>query len=79
MLPLLLVLTQAPIELRSGMIDAWDPHESRVDEAPIAAGLHALRVEYYQNDGWGRVAGRGCEGAPVMRVRNRRRAAEVDS
>lgn len=34
------------------MIDAWDPHESRVDEVPIAAGRHALRVEYYQNDGW---------------------------
>jgi parallel beta-helix repeat protein len=33
-------------------IDAWDPHESRVDEAPIAAGRHELRVEYYQNDGW---------------------------
>lgn len=33
-------------------IDAWDPHESRVDEAPIAAGRHELRVEYYQKDGW---------------------------
>jgi len=34
------------------VIDAWDPHESRVDEAPIAAGRHDLRVAYYQNDGW---------------------------
>lgn len=34
------------------VIDAWDPHESRIDEAPIAAGRHELRVEYYQNDGW---------------------------
>jgi hypothetical protein len=23
-----------------------------VDEAPIEAGRHELRVEYYQNDGW---------------------------
>ncbi|HTH66009.1 MAG TPA: NosD domain-containing protein [Gemmatimonadales bacterium] len=34
------------------VIDAWSPHESRVDEAPIEAGRHELRVEYYQNDGW---------------------------
>jgi nitrous oxidase accessory protein NosD len=34
------------------VIDAWSPHESRVDEAPIEGGRHALRVEYYQNDGW---------------------------
>lgn len=33
-------------------IEAWDPHESRVDEVPIAAGRHELRVWYYQNDGW---------------------------
>ena len=33
-------------------IDAWDPHESRVDEVPIGGGRHELRVEYYQNDGW---------------------------
>ena len=33
-------------------IDAWDPHESRVDQRPIAGGRHQLRVEYYQNDGW---------------------------
>lgn len=34
------------------VVDAWSPHESRVDEAPIAGGGHELRVEYYQNDGW---------------------------
>ncbi len=33
-------------------IDAWDPHESRVDEAAMAGGRHELRVEYYQKDGW---------------------------
>jgi hypothetical protein len=34
------------------VIDDWAPHESRVDNAPIAAGRHTLRVEYYQVDGW---------------------------
>jgi parallel beta-helix repeat protein len=33
-------------------IDNWTPHESVVDTAPIAAGRHELRVEYYQVDGW---------------------------
>lgn len=33
-------------------IDAWDPHESRVDTAPISGGRHDLAVEYYQVDGW---------------------------
>lgn len=34
------------------VIDNWTPHESLVDTAPITAGQHALRVEYYQKDGW---------------------------
>lgn len=34
------------------VIDAWDPHESRVDEAPFKGGHHDFRVAYYQNDGW---------------------------
>ena len=34
------------------VIDDWTPHESRVDNAPISPGRHALRVEYYQVDGW---------------------------
>jgi parallel beta-helix repeat protein len=33
-------------------IDAWTPHESQVDYAPLAAGRHELRVEYRQVDGW---------------------------
>ncbi len=33
-------------------IDHWQPHESAVDAAPIAAGRHTIRVEYYQVDGW---------------------------
>lgn len=33
-------------------IDRWAPHESAVDEIPLAAGRHALRVQYYQVDGW---------------------------
>jgi len=34
------------------VIDAWTPHESRVDYAPITPGEHGLRVEYQQIDGW---------------------------
>jgi parallel beta-helix repeat protein len=34
------------------VIDHWTPHESAVDAAPIAAGTHRIRVEYYQVDGW---------------------------
>jgi parallel beta-helix repeat protein len=34
------------------VIDAWTPHESQVDYAPITAGEHRLRVEYRQVDGW---------------------------
>ena len=34
------------------VIDDWEPHESRVDDAPLTGGRHDLRVEYYQKDGW---------------------------
>jgi hypothetical protein len=34
------------------VIDRWAPHESVVDEAPIAGGRRRLRVEFYQVDGW---------------------------
>ena len=34
------------------VIDAWTPHESRVDYAPLEAGEHGVRVEYRQVDGW---------------------------
>jgi parallel beta-helix repeat protein len=33
-------------------IDDWTPHESAVDVAAIAGGMHDVRVEYYQVDGW---------------------------
>ncbi len=34
------------------VIDDWTPHESQVDNAPIAAGRHLVRLEYYQVNGW---------------------------
>ena len=34
------------------VIDDWSVHESRVKEAPLAAGRHRIRVEYFQGDGW---------------------------
>jgi nitrous oxidase accessory protein NosD len=34
------------------VIDAWTPHESQVNYAPLTAGEHKLRVEYRQVDGW---------------------------
>ena len=33
-------------------IDSWSPHESLVDAAPLTGGIHHLRVEYFQVDGW---------------------------
>ncbi|MBI3791567.1 MAG: right-handed parallel beta-helix repeat-containing protein [Gemmatimonadetes bacterium] len=34
------------------VIDHWTAHESLVDRVPLAAGRHAVRVAYYQVDGW---------------------------
>jgi parallel beta-helix repeat protein len=34
------------------VIDDWTVHESRVHEAPLSAGKHRIRVEYFQVDGW---------------------------
>jgi nitrous oxidase accessory protein NosD len=34
------------------VIDDWKPHETALDFAPLAGGHHALRVQYYQGDGW---------------------------
>ncbi|HEX6575008.1 MAG TPA: NosD domain-containing protein [Gemmatimonadaceae bacterium] len=34
------------------VIDNWKPHESEVNTAPISAGRHSIRVEYYQLGGW---------------------------
>jgi hypothetical protein len=34
------------------VIDDWSLHESRVDYAPLTGGRHAIRVEYFQVDGW---------------------------
>jgi len=36
------------------VIEDWSVHESRIHEAPLAAGgrSHRIRVEYFQRDGW---------------------------
>jgi hypothetical protein len=34
------------------ILDAWTPHESRVDEAGIAGGRRTFRVEYYDVTGF---------------------------
>jgi parallel beta-helix repeat protein len=34
------------------VIDDWAGHESAVAHAPLPAGRHQLRVQYYQADGW---------------------------
>lgn len=34
------------------VIDYWQPHESAVNYAPIAPGVHNVRVEYAQVEGW---------------------------
>jgi parallel beta-helix repeat protein len=33
-------------------IDRWTLHESAVDAVPVAAGRHALRLRFFQVDGW---------------------------
>jgi len=53
--PVLILAALAPPApvIRAGLvIDRFDVHESIVDEAPIAAGRHALRVEYFEHVGW---------------------------
>jgi parallel beta-helix repeat protein len=34
------------------VIDNWDLHGSEIDHAPLTAGRHELRVQYFQIDGW---------------------------
>lgn len=34
------------------VIEDWSVHESRMKDAPLAAGAHRIRVEYFQGDGW---------------------------
>jgi hypothetical protein len=34
------------------VIDNWDLHGSEIDYAPVTGGLHELRVQYFQIDGW---------------------------
>ena len=34
------------------VVDRWKQHESELEIVPLSAGRHALRVEYYQVDGW---------------------------
>lgn len=34
------------------VIDNWDLHGSEIDYAPLTAGRHELRVQYFQIDGW---------------------------
>lgn len=34
------------------VIDHWEPHGSAVDAVALTGGTHAVRVQYYQRDGW---------------------------
>ena len=33
-------------------VDAWEPHESRVDTAPLTGGKRRFKVEYYEIGGF---------------------------
>ena len=37
------------------VLDAWAPHESRVDEVAISGGTRRLKVEYYEVSGWAEI------------------------
>ena len=34
------------------ILDAWEPHESRVDRVDLRGGARKLRVDYYEAGGW---------------------------
>jgi nitrous oxidase accessory protein NosD len=34
------------------VLDAWEPHESRVDRVPLVGGAHTLKVHYFEAGGW---------------------------
>lgn len=36
-------------------LDAWEPHESRVDRVDLAGGRRRLKVEYYELAGWAEI------------------------
>jgi PA14 domain len=36
-------------------LDAWAPHESRVDRVDIQGGRRILKVEYYESAGWAEI------------------------
>ena len=38
------------------VLDAWAPHESRVDRVPITGGRRTLKLEYYEVDGWAEIS-----------------------
>ena len=37
------------------ILDAWEPHESRVDRVDITGGRRKLKVEYYESAGWAEI------------------------
>jgi nitrous oxidase accessory protein NosD len=37
------------------ILDAWAPHGSRLDTAPLRGGARRLRVEYYEISGWAEI------------------------
>ena len=38
------------------VLDAWAPHESRVDRAAITGGRRVLKLEYYEVGGWSEIS-----------------------
>ncbi|MDQ3523945.1 MAG: right-handed parallel beta-helix repeat-containing protein [Chloroflexota bacterium] len=38
------------------MLDAWAPHESRVDRVTITGGRRTLKLEYYEVSGWAEIS-----------------------
>ncbi len=38
------------------VLDAWAPHESRVDEVAITGGRHTVKLEYYEIGGWSEIS-----------------------
>jgi hypothetical protein len=36
-------------------LDAWEPHESRIDFVQLSGGHRRLKVEYYELTGWAEI------------------------
>jgi hypothetical protein len=59
------------------VLDAWDPHESRVDRVPLRGGRHTLKVHYFEVGGWAEMR-LDIQRSSASDLRGRRLAGRID-